>query len=371
MLMADAYRPSPLGSASSYGYWSDGPQYLLLAGDTHCHVLPPDEAGDVVRTLEETVTLAEREGLDFVVLTPHIAARFFQDEAQLEETARAQRDLRARIRALSTRVMFEAGFEYTDHHYGHVGLAFANVDAVARAVPAAQSRREPAAFFRAWLASGGTFVVHHPFVRSLRSPFAAARANISWRAWTEPMLDIPPEMQFVAHHAQAVEAFNLTASHIRDALALQDDEATLRETLAFFDARPAERPMTPVGGTDSHSHHLRATTFVLARARTLSAVHDAIIEGRTCVRGPEACSLQVRIAGEQSWHSVGATLHEVRTLDVRLAGEGGFTIFWNGRIVARGDDIRPIRLEVPVRCARLRARVGKSLSAPIYLNCPR
>src|SRR3954468_5618283 len=54
--------------------------YQLLSGDFHCHVSPPDWNQEANRNRAGTVTLAKEEHLDFVVLTPHVGARFFLDE---------------------------------------------------------------------------------------------------------------------------------------------------------------------------------------------------------------------------------------------------------------------------------------------------
>ena len=86
LAMSSAYRPA-LGGASGRGasLASDltkrpiAPPYQLLAGDFHCHVQPPDSEGEVSRGVPETIELARRERLDFVVLTPHVWARFFQE----------------------------------------------------------------------------------------------------------------------------------------------------------------------------------------------------------------------------------------------------------------------------------------------------
>src|SRR5215813_7486463 len=73
-VMSSAYRPpKPTELARA-----DKAPYLVLGGDFHCHVTPPDDPGHVSRTLAETVALAKKEGVDFVVLTPHVPARFYQ-----------------------------------------------------------------------------------------------------------------------------------------------------------------------------------------------------------------------------------------------------------------------------------------------------
>ena len=72
------------------------------------------------------MALAREEGLDFVVLTPHVPARFFQDDGLREAVLVEQDRLREELSARSGgRTTFVIGMEYTDHAYGHVGAAFA------------------------------------------------------------------------------------------------------------------------------------------------------------------------------------------------------------------------------------------------------
>jgi hypothetical protein len=83
--MMSAYRP-PSAPHSRAGF-------LVLAGDTHCHIRPPDAAWHVDRGLHETLTLAKQEHLDFVILTPHVRARFFQNTNERDAAIEGQRDL--------------------------------------------------------------------------------------------------------------------------------------------------------------------------------------------------------------------------------------------------------------------------------------
>src|SRR5688500_5654561 len=67
-----------------------GSRFLLLAGDMHCHVEPPDHPEHVGRGLTRTLELARDEGLDFVVLTPHVGADLGSGD-YADEDARAMR----------------------------------------------------------------------------------------------------------------------------------------------------------------------------------------------------------------------------------------------------------------------------------------
>ena len=84
LAMTSAYRPADVERA---GFRDTGPgvpgaddvtaHFRILAGDFHCHVSPPERDQEANRDLAETVVLARQEHLDFVVLTPHVRARFF------------------------------------------------------------------------------------------------------------------------------------------------------------------------------------------------------------------------------------------------------------------------------------------------------
>src|SRR5688572_19396516 len=89
------YRVSPLGTGRAA---PAAPQrYELLAGDLHCHISPPDHPPHVTRGAAETVELAHNEGLDFVMLTPHVGSRFFQEASHrahvVRELAQMKRDI--------------------------------------------------------------------------------------------------------------------------------------------------------------------------------------------------------------------------------------------------------------------------------------
>src|SRR6185295_9647533 len=166
-----------------------------------------------------------------------------------------------------------------------IGAAFADLRKILDEVPASIARQHPERFFERFVLSGGLLVVNHPLVTPLDSMFSIARADLSWRPFTAAG-PFPPEISAVNHLAQAFEAYNLTATHLRDRYLLGDTEYTLQRTLGRLDQEivAQQRRMTPVGGSDSHTHHLRATTFVLSRSRTEAGIHDALLAGRVCVR---------------------------------------------------------------------------------------
>ena len=77
--------------------------------------------------------------------------------------------------------------------------------------------------------------------------------------------------------------------------------------------------MTPVGGTDSHSFHLRPMTFVLAERRSPDAIRDAVRAGRTCVVQPGACTFEVRTEGG-AFAPVGSSLEGRTRVEARASG---------------------------------------------------
>lgn len=359
--MHTAPRPAPIKPAV--------PPYQLLAGDMHTHVLPPDAPWHVSRGLDDTVRLAEAEHLDFVVLTPHVPSRFFMDEDQREWVATTQAELRAGIaRHASESVMLVPGMEYTDGRYGHAGLGFASIDDVLADVPLAIAQAHPEKFFERWVARGGVITINHPTLRGLRhAPFMELRYDLGWRGLFDVPPPLPPEIAWITEHATTIETLNTSIAHLRDQFFMLDADRSLREGAHLADrtARAQHRRLTPVGGSDSHGEWLRPTTWVLARARSITGVRDALVQGRTCVRGPEACTLTVDGA------NVGAAVDSHGTRLVRASTSGGAaTYFVNGAIVAHGLSGETVSLPVPGTCALVRAIVGQSWSAPIYVDCP-
>ncbi len=357
-----AYRPALL--AKSQGKHPQLFGYQVLAGDFHTHVGPPDHPSHVSRDLATTVKLARAEGIDFLVLTPHVHARFYLDPELRAQVVRDQRALRDAI-TLHTDITLIPGFEYTDHVYGHVGMSFADLDTVL----AETDPSRPESFVERWVARDGLLVVNHPLVGPLSSPVSFTKNDLSWRPFTHPELEPPPDIATIDRVAQGFEAYNVVASHLRDRLVLGDPLASTRETFARLDREieKRRRRMTPLGGSDSHTDSLRATTFVLADANTPKAIHDAVVAGRVCVRSPAACTLEARVPGGQ-WQHVGASLPE-GPIEVRARG-GAIDILVDGKNIAHPASGVTTTVHPPKgSCSTLRARVDDGFSGPIYAGC--
>lgn len=352
LVMRSAHRPPRTRARLTKGDTT----LKLFAGDFHCHVAPPDRPPHVVRGLDETIRLARAEGLDFVVLTPHVRAGSFDSEA----TRRAMLAAADALPDPDDGPLFLLGFEYTDFTYGHAGVAFGDLDRAFAAAPI--GAEDPTAFLSAYLGSGGIAVINHPLLVPLSSPISVATWDLSWRPLFDPG-PFPAEIRFLDAHAQGFEAFNLAIAELRDRFLLADRLSSIRAVLEVFDRRIRDegRRLTPVGGSDTHGHHLRATTFVLARDRTPEAIAEGVRRGRTCIRSPEACELMVRPEGGP-WHIVGDAAFGER---FEIRAPPGATVLIDGAPVSGNRFVLPTRA-----CAVLRAEIGRGYSAPIYLNCP-
>jgi hypothetical protein len=251
-----------------------------------------------------------------------------------------------------------------------VGLVFGDVQGALAATPAEVASRRPGAFFDAFADRGGLLVVNHPLLTPTLPWLPLASLDISWKPFTAS----PPfraEIAAVDARADGFEAANLFVASFRDRLLRRDGEESTRRVLARLDQEilARRRRMTPVGGTDSHSFHLRPMTFVLAERRSREGIRDAIRAGRTCVLQPAACTFEVSADGGP-FSSVGASFPHARHLEARARGRA-VAIYRNGERVAAPAGGEVVSLDVaPGECAVLRAAVDGGYSAPVYAGCP-
>jgi hypothetical protein len=345
--------------------------YVLLAGDLHCHITPPDARGHVVRQLPETIQLAQKEQLDFVSLLAHAWSGFLPE-------ARGRRGLVAGLAELQKAVdarpddglILDVGIEYVDPT-GHVGMIFGDVPAALAATPPEVAAARPGAFFDAFKAGGGVLVIHHPLLTPIKSHLPLSSLDISWQPFTGKP-PFRPEIAAVDARADGVEVANLFVSAVRDRYLLGDPEDSIRRGLALLDQQiiRQRRRMTPVGGTDSHSFHLRPMTFVLAETRTRASIRDAIRAGRTCVMQPGACTFEARPEGSAAFSPVGTSLRGVRRIEARASGRA-IAFYKNGERMAAPRSGEIVSFDVdPDACSVLRATVDGGYSAPVYVNCP-
>ena len=345
--------------------------YLLLAGDLHCHINPPDWSDHVARHLPETIRLAQEEHLDFISLVPHVFSDLYRDRDTPPRLAAALADLQTTI---DTRpddgLILDMGVEYIDPS-GHFGMVFGDVRAALLDTPYDVAIAHPEAFINTFADRGGLLVVNHPLLTPLHFPLPLASLDISWQPFTGRP-PFRPEIAAVDARADAFEAANLFVSAVRDRFLLGDSEDSTRHVLARLDREilARKRRMTPVGGTDSHSFYLRPMTFVLAEQRSRAAIHDAIQAGRTCVVQPAACTFEARAEGSEAFSPVGSSLQATSRVEARASG-GAVVIYRDGERVATPASGQVVSIAVaPGRCSVLRATVDGGYSAPVYVNCP-
>jgi hypothetical protein len=346
--------------------------FLLLAGDLHCHVAPPDDDYHVTRGLPATLELARAEGLDFVNLTPHLWTPLLKQPGYVGHILEGHRRLAVELAHADTKgLLVTAGAESTDDDWGHVGMAFGDYEAALGAVTDDEVDGRLGDFFQRFVDGGGVLTLHHPLVQPRGLAARAFGVDISWRPFTSPGAAAPHQIAVADRVASGVEAYNLGVSEMRDWLSFGDREVSVRDVLARLDREIVARGrrLTPVAGTDSHGDFLRPVLFVLARERSIAAVREAIVEGRTCVRDGAACTLEARAPGG-TWAPVGASLESVDEVELRVMG-GDAAVLVNGV-----ETVRPARATAAVvrtprgRCSLIRAVVGGGYSAPVYANCP-
>jgi hypothetical protein len=366
--MLAAYRPVARASQDIVP-----PPYLLLAGDLHCHVSPPDDRDHVSRDLAQTLELARSERLDFLVLTPHIWTPYLKAPGYRDRIVAGHRWLSTELsRVDAGGVLVTAGAESTDDSWGHVGMAFGDFDRALREMTDAEVDTNLAAFFQRYVDSGGLLTLHHPLAKPVGLAARGFGVDVSWRPFTLPGAPYPSQIQAADRLAIGVEAYNLGVSELRDFTTFGDRETSIRDVLSLLDREIVrrQRRLVPVGGSDSHGFFLRPVLFVLAKERSLLGVQQAIAAGRTCVRDAAACSLVARRLGPaEGWQPVGSAISGADAVEVRVSADGALYRGGGEQGPLRQGEARTVRTPRG-ECSLLRAVVGGGYSAPIYVNCP-
>ena len=105
----------------------------------------------------------------------------------------------------------------------------------------------------------------------------------------------------------------------------------------------------------------------------MEGIRTALASARTCVRSPEACTLEVRAPGA-AWLGIGESIttqspEPTVALEARASG-GDVSLLVNGVLAATASSGRVATVRVPSgRCSVVRAIVGRSWSSGIYVNC--
>ncbi|MEM9196110.1 MAG: CehA/McbA family metallohydrolase [Myxococcota bacterium] len=268
------------------------------AGDFHVHTR---ESGDTrsTLTLDEALTFATGQGLDFVMLSEHNTNSGFT----------LYEDVRPRYPTL----LIFPGQEFTTYkgHANAIG-ALENVDYT---VDTGGYTIEDA--IRAFQAQGAVFSINHPSI-----PLPDCR-GCSW-----DFEDFDPTL------IGAVEV----------------QTAILRGIIFWEDLLDAGSRATALGGSDDHraGQNLGAvdrpigtpTTMVFAESLSVDAILEAVRSGRTTVKltGPSAPMLDTTMTGER----VGNTVFADRaTLRAEVTDGEGFTL----RVIKNRESIQSIRID--------------------------
>lgn len=340
-----------------------------LAGDLHAHCEPPDVRGHAPLTPEEAIAIARWEGLDFVGLTPHLWARDRTDDPELHEYA-------ARATTLCAQADIEApagrgpvvlpGFEVTGggrrggSFPGHGILLFRRPDDAFRWPEGAPLTGADYAV-RALAATAPRdrlLAPAHPLARPVRIPFVP-----DWAGNWIPLEGSVPEYD-------GLEAWTFLHRLGELAIGRSGDGTQTGDVMRALDARIAatRRRFVVTGGSDNHRDIVQPAVWLLSRGRTRDAVMDALVDGRMCIGGPEASSLEARTDLDPRWRPIGADVAADRWVAVRWRGEGRLVVDGAALERRRGPMLLPVQ-KGEFHALRLEAGPGnRSRSAWIYVN---
>ncbi len=311
-----------------------------LGGDLHMHVSFFPEDHDATTSLADVAASAKQEGLEFVVVTPHIWESEWTDRGQEIRAAwrRFARDARA-----TTGITLVPGAEFTTRR-GHFGVSGVDVSALTGRDLLARAH-----------AAGGFVLVNHPFAVPTNIPnVRVSDFDMSYRVWTEGARG------FTA--IDGAEVWNVPLGFANVISKPGGKSGEDNAWIALDRVIHAEhRPLTAVGGSDDHHGHAQATTWVFAEDASEAAIEAALRAGEVCVGGPEAGSFRAKGAGD--WVTIGGT---VKADTITLAWTGTARLFVDG--LDRGEHAEGFSEPTGGALHTYRIVVGRSRSGFIYAN---
>jgi hypothetical protein len=345
--LARAWGPGAPGGAGAPPPTADGRRWI--PGDLHLHVAPLDAREGVTWSPAEIAPVARREGLEFVILTPHLWSGTWRDPAR---RARWQRSWEAMAQAARARdeVTLIPGVEYGIRGVGHFGVSGVEPRDLAGGD-----------FLAAASAAGAFVVVNHPFAVPTKIPgIPASERDLSFRPWSHGSGRAPAALG-------GVEVWNVPLG-LANLLSRPGGQTGEARAFAAADAlaRAERRPVTVVGGTDSHRPFVQPTTWVLARDAREPTVLAALRAGATCVGGPEAGTLEARGDADppDRWARVGEGVRAAARVELRWLGRG--RLFVDG--IDRGLHDGAYRHTGVTGVHTYRIEVGDSRCGFVYAN---
>lgn len=329
-----------------------------IAGDLHMHVSPPDDPHDVAMSAQEIAKAAHDQGLEFVILTPHMRVH------RPKRFAAAWEKLAAEARAI-TGVTLIPGAELGVPGLGHFGISGVDVGALGDD-PLAEARR-----------LGAFIVVNHPFAVPTDIPgVRASRLDLSYQPWS--------------HGARGWSAFDgvevwnvpLALANLisRPAPCHRSPGGRMKcggqgesgEARAFVEAdrvaRTEKRRVTITGGTDNHRRAVIATTWVLADDASETSILAALRHGATCVGGVDGGDLSARgdRDGAHDWARIGDSVRAASSVELRWAGTA--ELYVDGVDQGALDGGTTVAVDAAVHTFRIEE--GASRCGFVYANLP-
>ncbi len=321
-----------------------------IPGDLHAHVSPPDTPDAVTLDAAAVARLAHDNGLEFVILTPHLWPKIWNNAESRARFVKGHREMAVAARA-EKGVTLIPGVEFGVPGVGHFGVSGFDLDAIPT----------DGDFLPAARAHGAFIVLNHPFAVPTHIPgIKESDWDASYRPWTQG----GPGFSDV----DAVEVWNVPLSLANLVSRPGGKSGEERAFIAADErARKEHRPVVVVGGSDNHKTRLMPpTTWVLAPDTSEASILAALRAGKTCVGGPEAGSLTARgdLDPADRWVPIGGRVTAARSIQIQFSGEA--QIFVDG--VDRGIHASPFEIAADRSPHTVRIVVGKSRSGFIYAN---
>ncbi len=323
---------------------------------------PGDDDGHVSTSLDATVSQARRQGVRWIIATPHFwrergAGR---DEARVQAIADFHRDLRGRNRAAADAgdegaPLLIPGIEETRRDPGHMGLSFFDIERAWEA-----RARHGGSLALAAEAQGGLVVLNHPFGKF--------GADLTWKPWTAATRD--DEARALTERAHAIEAYNRMMAMGETVLARSPER---RQTALAFgrierEALESGRRIVALGGSDNHNVFFHPTTWAYVRGPlTERSLHEALAAGRVvCGENPDASSFEAATDRAPAYVPLGSVVAADR--EVRLRWRGKAELFRDG--VSLGAREGPFTDAIEPGSRHVyRLVVGrKSFANPVFVN---
>ncbi len=351
---------------------------VWVVGDMHVHVSPPDAPGHSTLSVAKAIRVAQRNALDFVVMTPHDANRVLSADEWGGDRALSGQDavseLASQFAGKSVkpprRPLVVSGWEWTRDVPGHLGIAFVDVAGLDGVKPHARARRA--------MEEGALVVVNHPFFGPVESELPVMKMVKTDRRW-RPFAGLGEDDGLW----NAIEVWHdrsvwVEKMHVKLAEKYPATQM-VRSALKAWDAATltGRRRITAVGGSDAHGK----LPYTIAPMPVVSVYVDELTE-ESLRRGLLAARVTFGAGGgvaardftatsdvEGERARIGDSLRAKKT--VALAWTGKARLVENGADVGEFDGGAARSLWAPGAFAFWRIeKSGDAYSNMIYANLP-